>query len=108
MIKVKHFQIAFYVGLFATIIGLIAFSVSWHSWQYFDGPLPGYDILLFPGNLTLIYFWHPIFTEEVDFWPKLAMLLFGQCFVVSCFVMMYIVVKSSLLFILRQIIRSIK
>ncbi len=102
MIKVKHFQIAFYVGLFATIIGLIAFSVSWHSWQYFDGPLPEYDILLFPGNLTLIYFWHPIFTEEVDFWPKLAMLLFGQYLVVSCFVVMFMLLKNSFTKLLRK------
>lgn len=53
--------------------------------------MPGYQILLFPGNLTLEYFWHPIFTEEVTFWPKLLMLMTGQ-FVVS-FVAVYFISK---------------
>ena len=69
---------AIYIGLIATLIGLIAFTISWNTWDIWDGPLPGYQFFLFPGNLTLIYFWHPIFTEEVSFWPKLLMLLAGQ------------------------------
>lgn len=72
-----------YLGLIAAFIGLIAFSLSWNLWFFFDGPLPGYQFFLFPGNLTLIYFWHPLFTEEVNFWPKLFMLLFGQFSVVT-------------------------
>ena len=77
-------KIAILSGLIAMIIGLITFSLNWNLWEFFDGPLPGYRVFLFPGNLTLTYFWHPIFTEEVNFWPKLFMLLFGQFFVVSC------------------------
>jgi hypothetical protein len=80
----KSVKIAIYSGLVALIIGLIAFTLSWNLWEYFGGPLPGYQIFLFPGNLTLTYFWHPIFTEEVNFWPKLFMLLFGQFVVVTC------------------------
>ncbi len=74
---------AIYSGLIAMVIGFIAFSLSWKYWEFFNGPLPGYSIFLFPGNLTLTYFWHPIFTEEVNFWPKLFMLLFGQFIVVT-------------------------
>lgn len=80
----KSVKIAIFSGLIAMIIGLITFSLSWRLWAFFDGPLPGYRVLLFPGNLTLTYFWHPIFTEEVNFWTKLFMLLFGQFAVVSC------------------------
>jgi len=76
-------KVAIYAGLISMIIGLIAFSISWNFWEFFNGPLPGYRILLFPGNLTLTYFWHPIFTEEVNFWPKLFMLLLGQFIVVT-------------------------
>ena len=86
MINSKYFNIAIYTGLISTVVGLIAFSVSWYSWEYFEGPLPGYQIFLLPGNLTLIYFWHPIFTEEINYWPKLFMLLFGQFILVTSFV----------------------
>jgi hypothetical protein len=84
----KSETIAIYSGVITTIIGLIAFSLSWNLGAFFGGPLPGYQIFLFPGNLTLIYFWHPLFTEEVNFWPKLFMLLFGQFIVVTSFVVM--------------------
>jgi hypothetical protein len=79
----KSVNVAIYSGLIAMLIGLIVLSLSWNLWEFFDGPLPGYQLFLFPGNLTLTYFWHPIFTEEVNFWPKLFMLLFGQFVVVT-------------------------
>jgi len=79
----RSIKIAIYSGLVAAIVGLIAFTLSWNLWELFSGPLPGYSIFLFPGNLSLIYFWHPIFTEEVNFWPKLLMLILGQ-FVIVC------------------------
>lgn len=83
----KSTKFAIYSGFIAMIIGVITFSLSWNLWAFFNGPLPGYRIFLFPGNLSLTYFWHPIFTEEVNFWPKLFMLLFGQFIVVaSCVV----------------------
>ncbi len=74
---------AVYCGVVATMIGLIAFTISWNTWELWNGPLPGYQFFLFPGNLSLIYFWHPIFTEEVNLWPKLLMLLSGQFFVTT-------------------------
>lgn len=79
------------IAIILTLVGLIAFTINWNLWEFFDGPIPGYHILLFPGNLTLEYFWHPIFTEEVTFWPKLLMLMTGQ-FVVS-FVAVYFISK---------------
>lgn len=88
--------IAIYSGIIATIIGVIAFSLSWNLWEFFEGPLPGYQIFLFPGNLTLIYFWHPLFTEEVNFWPKLFMLLLGQFLVVTTFVISINYIKNKL------------
>jgi len=75
--------VALYTGSIATVVGAIIFFLSWHFWEYFEGPIPGYQFFMFPGNLTLIHFWHPLFTEEVNFWPKLAMLLLGQFVVVS-------------------------
>jgi hypothetical protein len=90
MNTLKPRVLSVYFGLVAVIISAISFSLSWNLWDFFDGPLPGYQVVLFPGNLTLIYFWHPIFTEEVNLWPKLAMLLFGQFTIVSSFV--YIII----------------
>jgi hypothetical protein len=82
----KSFKVSIYFGLTASIIGLLIFSLSWNLWDYFGGPLPGQRIFLLPGNLSLTYFWHPIFTEEINFWPKLFMLLFGQFILVASFV----------------------
>ena len=92
----KPTTIGIYFGLIATIIGLVVFTISWNSWAFFGGPLPGYQIFLFPGNLTLIYFWHPLFTEEVDFWPKLIMLLIGQFLVVTSIATLILYIKSRL------------
>ena len=47
--------------------------------------MPGYKVFLFPGNLTLIYIWHPLFTEELGYWSKLILLLLGQFVVVTVF-----------------------
>ncbi len=68
-------SLSFLIASIATILGLIAFVLNWN---FFDGNMSGYQILLFPGNLTLTYIWHPLFTEELNFWLKLKFLLFGQ------------------------------
>lgn len=83
-------KLALKVAILATVVGLIAFTLSWNMWDVWQGPLPGYQVLLFPGNLTLIYLWHPLFTEELAFWPKLALLLIGQ------FAVVYLVIANSL------------
>ena len=77
-IKLKTSSIALFAGAIAAAVGLIAFTLSWNMWDVWGGPLPGYQLFLLPGNLTLVYIWHPLFTEELSFWPKLVLLLFGQ------------------------------
>jgi len=92
----KSVTIGIYSGGIATIIGLIAFSLSWNLSEFFGGAVPGYQVLLLPGNLTLVYFWHPLFTEEVSFWPKLVMLLFGQFIVVTGIVTLVVHITKKL------------
>lgn len=82
MSKLKPITIAIYSGIAGVVIGLVAFFLSWNLWGFWGGPMPGYQFFLYPGNLTLIYVWHPLFTEEVDFWQKLGLLMLGQFFLV--------------------------
>ncbi|MFC6635472.1 hypothetical protein [Microbulbifer taiwanensis] len=82
MNQISVIKIAVYAGIGAALVGLIAFIVNWTAW---GGGMPGYRFFLFPGNLTLVYIWHPLFTEEIDFWPKLAIHILGQFTVVSLF-----------------------
>ncbi|MEI5638188.1 MULTISPECIES: hypothetical protein [unclassified Pseudoalteromonas] len=60
--------------------------------------MPGVQLILLPGNFTLKYFWHPLFTEEVNFWPKLLMLMSGQ-FIVST-------VSAAIAAMLLQVIKG--
>jgi len=94
----KPITVALYAGSIATVVGAIIFFLSWNFWEYFEGPIPGYQFFMFPGNLTLIHFWHPLFTEEVNFWPKLAMLLLGQFVVVSSVTATCIYIANKLRF----------
>jgi len=96
MKRYKTTTIAMFSGIAAAIIGLIAFTLSWNLWDFWGGPMPGLQLLLFPGNLTLVYIWHPLFTEEVDFWPKLALLFLGQFFIVSLFVGLLVHIAKKL------------
>ncbi|RUO69400.1 hypothetical protein [Idiomarina ramblicola] len=86
--RIKTTTMALYAGLISLIIGLVSFAISWNFWDLRGGPMPGIQVLLFPGNLTLIYVWHPLFTEEMNFWPKLALHMFGQFFVVTFITML--------------------
>lgn len=70
-------------GAISVVIGLFSFALSWNFWDFWGGPMPGIRVLLFPGNLSLVYVWHPLFTEEVNFWPKLVLLMFGQFVLVA-------------------------
>ena len=54
----------------AFIIAAIAFIVNYN---FLAGTLPGYRLLTAPGIVAL-----RLFTEEIAFWPKLALLLGGQ------------------------------
>lgn len=78
MTKLKATTIGLYAGTIGLVGGLIAFALSWNLWEFWGGPMPGYQFCLYPGNLSLIYIWHPLFTEEVGFWPKLGLLMAGQ------------------------------
>jgi hypothetical protein len=78
IVKYSTSKLALLAGALATFIGAITFGLSWNLWDMIGGPLPGYKILLFPANMTLIYIWHPLFTEELAFWPKLSLMLVGQ------------------------------
>jgi len=95
--KLNTLTIAIYAGVVAVVIGLTAFTLSWNLWDLWGGPLPGYKVYLFPGNLTLIYIWHPLFTEEVNFWPKLALLMVGQFSVVAGFTGAFITLVKKFL-----------
>lgn len=79
----KTIHIAAFSGLIATIIGLVTFTLSWHFFEFWGGPIPGYSILLYPGNISLIYLWHPLLTEEINLLPKLSLILLGQFTVVT-------------------------
>lgn len=89
MNQLKSITIGIYADLLALVIGLIGFALSWNLWDFWGGPMPGIQILLFPGNLTLVHVWHPLFSEEVNFWPKLALHMFGQFLVVACVVTLF-------------------
>jgi len=95
--KLNTLTIAIYAGVAAVVIGLTAFTLSWNLWDLWGGPLPGYKVYLFPGNLTLIYIWHPLFTEEVNFWPKLGLLMLGQFSVVAGFTGAFITLVKKFL-----------
>jgi hypothetical protein len=73
------------VGITATFIGLFTFVLSWHFFEFWQGPMPGYSVLFFAGNVSLIYLWHPLFTEEIALYPKLGLLLLGQFVLVTVF-----------------------
>lgn len=85
----KPIIVAINCGVGAALIGLLAFTINWHAYDHIGKPLASYQFFLFPGNLTLQYIWHPIFTEEISFWLKLMLLLIGQFLVVSISVYLF-------------------
>lgn len=97
MMNIKTTTIAVYAGLISVIIGAATFALSWNLYDVLGGPMPGSQALLFPGRLTLIYLWHPLFTEEINFWPKFALQMFGQFFVVTATAMLCVGVAKRLL-----------
>ena len=50
------------------------------------------------ANLTLVYRWHPLFSEELDFWPKLMLQMLGQFAIVTA-------ITATILGIIRQLKR---
>ena len=78
MTNSKALKYALNIALLSVAIGLIMFTLSWNLFEYFEGPMPGYNVVLFPANLSLVYVWHPLFTEEVNLFPKLGLMMIGQ------------------------------
>ncbi|MFY8273879.1 hypothetical protein AAEU32_07110 [Pseudoalteromonas sp. SSDWG2] len=83
MNKLNTLCVAVFVGLLAVIVGLCAFTLSWNLWAHWGGPMPGVHVILWPANMSLVYVWHPLFTEEINFWPKLMLMMLGQFIFVS-------------------------
>ncbi len=100
MSQFKTITIAVSSGIIAVVIGFITFTLSWNLYDLWGGPIPGYQVILFPGNLTLIYVWHPLFTEEINLFPKLGLILLGQFIVVTF-------VTGLLTTIVRKVLRHI-
>lgn len=95
--KTKTRTIAVWAGLISVVVGAVTFALSWSLYDALGGPMPGTKVLLFPGSLTLIYVWHPLFTEEINFWPKFALQMFGQFFVVTAMAMLCVGLTRKLL-----------
>lgn len=74
----KSVRLSVRLGLLASIVGLVVFTLNWNFFDVVGGPFPGYKILLFPGNQSLVYILHPIFTEEMGLYQKLTLMLFSQ------------------------------
>jgi hypothetical protein len=87
---VKTKIIALYFGIASVAVGLITFVVHWNLFDIIGRPLPGYKILLFPANMSLIYVWHPLFTEEVALLPKLVLMMIGQFVLVTITVAIFV------------------
>lgn len=78
------------------LLGLITFALNWQLMDIFHHPIPGYKLLLYPGNLSLVYLWHPIFTEELNYWAKLILLLIGQFMIVAITSYLFLKIKSKI------------
>jgi uncharacterized glyoxalase superfamily protein PhnB len=57
-------------AILGAAIALFAFAVNFWIVQ---GPYPGYKLLAYPGIVTA-----GLFSDEIDFWPKLGIMLLGQ------------------------------
>lgn len=64
------FRISLLFGFLVVLLTLAAFSVDFWLLQ---GSLPGYKVLVFPGIVAA-----RLFSEELDFLPKLGVVLLGQ------------------------------
>jgi hypothetical protein len=63
-------------ALTGVVIALITFAAGY--WIY-EEPVAGYKIVAYPGIVAT-----RLFSEELDFWPKLSVLLGGQY--IFCFI----------------------
>ena len=68
--KAADIKFASVCAIAGTAVAFAAFAVNFWVVQ---GPFPGYKILTYPGIVTA-----GIFSEEINFWPKLSIMLIGQ------------------------------
>ncbi|MBB3169566.1 hypothetical protein [Simiduia aestuariiviva] len=64
--------IALAIGVSAAVV-LITALCFFIDFYCLSGQMPGYKILAYPGIA-----WLRLFSEEINFWPKLGLLLLGQ------------------------------
>lgn len=102
MTQLKAIIVGLYAGGVAVIVGLIVFTLSWNLWDVLGGPMPGYQFFLYPGNLTLVHVWHPLFTEELAYWRKLGLLMLGQFTVVAAVVGVLTALVRKVVFVCRH------
>lgn len=54
MHQLKTWRLALLAGTSSVLIGLVSFALHWSLWDFWHGPMPGIQVLLFPGNLPLL------------------------------------------------------
>ena len=81
MIKTINSKFATRWALIGVLIGLFAFSINYH---WYPATLIGYEVFAGPAMFALSFF-----SEETNFWPKLAIFCAGQFlfyFIIAAFV----------------------
>lgn len=58
------------IAIIASVLGLIVFLINFYG---FNGQMPFYALFNYPGLFFISFF-----SEEIDFWPKLSLLIAGQ------------------------------
>ena len=66
----RSFTSAIYIAGISTLTAGVLFSLSY---GILHGNVPGYKIINYPGIVATRFF-----SEEIDFWPKLIIMLTGQ------------------------------
>jgi hypothetical protein len=77
----EHFRKALKLSCIAVILSALFLFIHWMF-----GPFELYPYVLAPGNLLA-----KLFTEEIDFWPKIGTLMVGQF--VFCFAFFFLALK---------------
>ncbi len=75
-----------FAAVWAAVCAAVGFAAFATNFWIVHGPYPGYRIMLYPGILAT-----GLFSEEINFWPKLAIMLFGQFLI--CFVSLLVARK---------------
>jgi len=65
---IQQQKTALFLALLMSVLALLSVAFA-YQWQW----LWAYKVLAFPGHLVL-----GLFSEEIDFWPKLALLTVSQ------------------------------